>query len=260
MGKKSAENVRETPRKRSENGARNRGKVSLPQQSPAFGAAQFSRVRLGDQVAPRSLHESGLSRRHVGVAGAGVSRRSLRRRGNRGQVALSPAIFRFRHRGHETGVHETAVECTLTPVSLVRPTYEALVRVVWALLGADDSWIQGFFSPTKDAVESDAETRRGPDVTAMLAAIECNHPAQIYQTPLYLKEHTWRAMHSYVHIGIRPVVQSFVAFPANEAASLLINANGMLMLATNAVRMAHGLRSPMLRELQKQYADCLPNA
>lgn len=67
-------------------------------------------------------------------------------------------------------------------------------------------------------------------------------------------------MNSYVHGGIRPVVQSFVPFPHREAGSLLINANGMLMLATNVVRMAHGLSSPTLPVLQQQYPDCLPNA
>lgn len=41
--------------------------------------------------------------------------------------------------------------------------------------------------------------------------------------------------------------------------SLLLNANGMLLMATNVVRMAHGLPSPMLPILQQQYADCLPN-
>ncbi|QOW22996.1 DUF6988 family protein [Novilysobacter avium] len=150
-------------------------------------------------------------------------------------------------------------ELDVSATALVRPTYEALVRVVWTLRGADDSWIEGFFSPTKDALKSHAETRKGPDVAAMLAVIERYHPAEIFQPLLSLKEHTWRAMHSYVHSGIRPVVQSFVVFPADEAASLLINANGMLMLATNAVRIAHRLRSPMLPELQRQYADCLPN-
>jgi hypothetical protein len=55
-------------------------------------------------------------------------------------------------------------------------------------------------------------------------------------------------------------VQSFVSFPHHEVGSLLINANGMLLLATNVVRMAHGLRSPMLPTLQRQFSDCLPPA
>lgn len=151
-------------------------------------------------------------------------------------------------------------ELDVSATALVRPTFEALLRVIWTLRGADDNWVEGFFTPTNDALEGDAETRKGPDVAAMLAAIERHHPAEIYGPLLCLKESTWRAMHSFVHGGIRPVVQSFLAFPAKEAASLLINANGMLMLATNAVRMAHGLPSPMLEDLQKQYADCLPIA
>lgn len=150
-------------------------------------------------------------------------------------------------------------ELDVSATALVRPTYEALLRVIWTLRGAEDAWIEGFLSPRHEALESDAETRKGPDVPAMLASIACHHPADIYQPLLELKEATWRAMHSYVHGGIRPFVQSFVAFPPKEAASLLINANGMLILATNAVRMAHGLQSPMLAVLQKQFADCLPS-
>src|SRR3546814_16171486 len=92
----------------------------------------------------------------------------------------------------------------------------------------------------------------------MLDVIARHHPADIHQPLVALKEATWRLMHSYVHGGIRPVVQSFVAFPHHEAGSLLINANGMLLMATNAVRMAHALPSPMLATLQQQFADCLP--
>ena len=151
-------------------------------------------------------------------------------------------------------------ELDVSATALVRPTYEALLRVIWTLRGADDAWIEGFFSPKEEAIQSDAETRKGPDVAAMLATIAVNHPADIYEPLLALKEATWRAMHSYVHGGIRPVVQTFVAFPAHAAGSLLINANGMLVLATNAVRMASGLTSPMLPHLQEQYAECLPPA
>src|SRR3546814_12337227 len=86
----------------------------------------------------------------------------------------------------------------------------------------------------------------------MLDVIARHHPADIHQPLVALKEATWRLMHSYVHGGIRPVVQSFVAFPHHEAGSLLINANGMLLLATNAVRMAHALPSPMLATLQQR--------
>lgn len=138
-------------------------------------------------------------------------------------------------------------ELDVSATALVRPTYETLLRAIWTFRGADDEWVDGFLSPRPEALQSDAETRKGPDVDAMLKTISNHHP-------------TWRAMHSYVHGGIRAVAQSSMPFPHHEAGSVLINANGMLMLATNVLRMAHGLSSPTLALLQKQYADCLPNA
>jgi len=151
-------------------------------------------------------------------------------------------------------------ELDLSATALVRPTYEALIRATWTMRGAEDTWIEGFFAPKEEAILSDAETRKGPDVAAMLDTISRFHPADIHKPLVELKEATWRGMHSYVHGGIRPVVQSFVSFPHHEVGSMLINANGMLLLATNVVRMAHGLRSPMLPTLQRQFADCLPPA
>jgi hypothetical protein len=142
--------------------------------------------------------------------------------------------------------------------TLVRPAYEALVRTVWCLDGADEEWIVKFLSPNPEAVNSDAETEMGPSVVKMLPIIKQCHPLHIYQPLAALKESTYRAMHSYVHGGIRPVVQSLSEFPVKEATSLIINANTMLLMATNAVRMACGLASPRIPRLYKRYADCFP--
>jgi len=148
----------------------------------------------------------------------------------------------------------------VSATALVRPTYETMLRAIWAFRGAEDKWIEEFLSPVPEAVNSDKETRMGPDVTTMLATIGQHHPASIHKPLVALKDATWRAMHSYVHGGIRAVAHSSMPFQYHESGSLLINANGMLILTTNVVRMAHGLLSPTLPLLQQQYADCLPNA
>jgi hypothetical protein len=149
-------------------------------------------------------------------------------------------------------------ELDVSALALVRPTYETLVRAVWALKGAKDEWIEDFLSPVPEAINSDAETRMGHDVVSMLRVIAENHPAAVYLPLAELKDATWRAMHSFVHGGIRAVAQSSMPFPHHEAGSMLINANYMLIMVTNVVRMAHGLWSPTLPLLQQQYADCLP--
>ena len=148
----------------------------------------------------------------------------------------------------------------VSATTLVRPTYESLVRAVWCLDGADDEWIGKFLAPNPEAINSDAETEMGPSVPKMLPVIKQRHPPHVYQPLVALKESTYRAMHSYVHGGIRPVVQSLSEFPVNEATSLVINSNTMLLMATNAARMACGFQSPLITVICKQYADCFPPA
>ena len=151
-------------------------------------------------------------------------------------------------------------EFGVSATTLVRPAFESLVRAIWCHAGADDDWITKFLTANPDAVNSDAETEMGPRVGEMLLAIKQHHPAHVYQPLEQLKKKTWRAMHSYVHGGIRPIVHSFIEVPAKEATSLVLNSNTMALMATNVVRMACGLSSPQIPLIYKQYADCFPPA
>ncbi|SFV34248.1 hypothetical protein SAMN05428990_2645 [Pseudoxanthomonas sp. YR558] len=164
--------------------------------------------------------------------------------------------------GQHTKAQQVLIQSGLdvSASTLVRPTYEALLRTMWALKGAEDAWIDGFLSARPEALRSDAETRKGPDVEAMLKTISQHHPPSVVAPLEALKAATWRGMHSYVHGGIRAVAQSSMPFPHQEMGSVLINANVMLIMATEAVRTAHGLLSPTLPLLRSQYADCLPSA
>lgn len=149
-------------------------------------------------------------------------------------------------------------ELDVTAATLVRPTFEALLRAVWCKDGAEDEWLESFLSPTQEALTSDAETRMGLSVDRMMLAIQGRHPAWLLETLNALKAKSWRGMHSYVHGGIRPFVQALAPVPDHELAGVVINANGMLLLATQIVRMSAGVGSPMLSTLQKEHAICLP--
>lgn len=151
-------------------------------------------------------------------------------------------------------------EFDVTATTLVRPAFEALVRAIWCMGGAGDDWIGEFLSPNPDALASDAETAMGPSVQKMLEEIRTHHPEHIHRSLFDMKRHTWRAMHSYVHGGIRPFMQGLVGFQEHEVAGVVINANGMLLWATNLLRMSRGVTSPQLPGLQRKYAACLPPA
>lgn len=149
----------------------------------------------------------------------------------------------------------------VSATTLVRPAFEALVRGIWCMAGAEDAWVEKFLTPTQEAVASDAETVIGPPVQKMLDDIRQHHPEHIHRRLVDLKTGSWRAMHSYVHGGIRPVLQSRVDAPeltGHALAGVIINANSMLAMATNLVRMSSGIRTPQLPEIQKRHAACLP--
>jgi len=124
--------------------------------------------------------------------------------------------------------------------------------------GADDEWIERFLTPRPDVDLLGSETAMGPNVQRMLDQIEDKHPPHVHQMLVELKDQTWRAMHSYVHGGIRPFVQGLVGFREHEVTGVVMNANAMLVVATDVVRMACGLSSPQLPGLQKKHAACLP--
>lgn len=162
-------------------------------------------------------------------------------------------------RQHAVGQYQLlTVGLDVSAAALVRPCYESLVRGIWSMHCADDAWIAGFLSPRAEAVQGDAETRKGPPVDTMLDSISRKEPAHVYGPLANLKDQTWRAMHSYVHGGIRPMVQALNEVSQHEAAGVLINANVMLMMATEAARIANGLRSPDLPAMWSKHSTCLP--
>lgn len=148
----------------------------------------------------------------------------------------------------------------VSATTLVRPAFEAMVRAMWCMAGADDEWIEKFLVPSPKSISSDAESNMGPNVQRMLDQIKDHHPEHIHSGLVELKARTWRAMHSYVHGGIRPFAQGLMGFREHEVAGVVINANGMLIMATNLVRMACGLSSPQLPDIQRKHAVCLPLA
>ena len=143
-------------------------------------------------------------------------------------------------------------------MTLVRPSFEASVRAIWCLKGASDEWVEKFMSAPDAEAAPDAETVLGPAVDSMLLVIREHHPKWLHDALLQLRTQTWKAMHSYVHGGIRPVVQSLSELPEQKQRAVLLNANAFLVIATNVLRMACGVPSPMLSALQRNYADCIP--
>ena len=156
--------------------------------------------------------------------------------------------------------HLLALGHCVTAMTLVRPTFEALVRAIWCLDGASDQWVAQFLSPLGPERDPADETIKGPPVESMLEAIRRRHPAFVHGALAGLKDATWKPMHSYVHGGVRPVLQSLQGCPEAQCCAVAINANGFAMFSTNVLVIAGDGPRQLLPEIQHRFAACLPPA
>lgn len=154
--------------------------------------------------------------------------------------------------------HLLALGLDVTAMTLVRPTFESLVRAIWSLEGASEEWIRQFLTPPVPEADVRDETIKGPPVDSMLATIEKHHPVWIQQSLTALKHATWKPMHSYVHGGIRPVLQALMGCPEPQQVAIVLNGNGFLIFATNVLQITCGGPPGKIADMQRRFSHCLP--
>lgn len=140
----------------------------------------------------------------------------------------------------------------------VRLQFETTIRSIWLLRGATDDWVQRFAEPVPDG--DTREPVMGPPIDSMLATIAKTEPAHIAASLGELKRRTWIAMNSYVHGGVRPVVQAMAERDEKQLANTLLNANGMGVMVANVMLMIQTNPAPTgrLAAIQWRFRAYLP--
>ncbi len=150
-----------------------------------------------------------------------------------------------------SGMHTAAL-------ALVRLHFEATVRAIWLFHGASDEWLDRFAAPMGPGQL--AEPVLGPNIDAMLQTLAKTAPPFLAQTLGAFKAATWQPMNSYVHGGIRPVVQSLAGCTPQQLVGVLQNGNGMALMTVNLLVVA--LQDPALAgrigPIQQAHLVCLP--
>lgn len=150
-----------------------------------------------------------------------------------------------------SGMHTAAL-------ALVRLHFESTVRGIWLFHGASDEWLERFAAPM--APDQLAEPVLGPNIDAMLLTLSKSVPPFLAQTLGAFKAATWQPMNSYVHGGIRPVVQSLAGCTPQQLVGVLQNGNGMALMTANLLVVA--LQNPALAgrigPIQQVHRGCLP--
>lgn len=185
-------------------------------------------------------------------------------------ATLSPAEDARAEIAFQAGVlsleHGTAalalIEQTLlsSAFTLMRPQYECLVRGVWLVHAATETWVEKLAEPL--SVQSAKRANEGPMLAEMLRELEAaqDSPKAIVAQLKEFRDVAWKAMSSYNHGGIHPLSRVLAGYPPKLIYDAVRNSNAVMALATQLVSITTGAPDNMApaRRLHVTYADCLP--
>lgn len=146
----------------------------------------------------------------------------------------------------------------VSALSMVRLTFESLVRSIWIHHCASDEWIKQLTSPIEPGQL--AEPIMGPPMESMLLSIDKSAPPFIGLMLRDLKDSTWQPMNSYVHGGLYAIAQVLSVSTPQQLISVMRNANGLALMAANVFVVACDDKSlaGRIKKIQFENLECLP--
>ncbi|MDD2882978.1 MAG: hypothetical protein PHQ58_21410 [Rhodoferax sp.] len=145
-------------------------------------------------------------------------------------------------------------------IALMRPQYESLVRGIWLLHTASDTWVEKLSEPL--TVESAKRANEGLMLAEMLKEMEISStaPAPIVEQLKQYRDVTWKAMNSYAHGGLHPLSRTLAGYPAQLTYDVVRNSNAIVALATQLIAILSDDPRNMehVRRFHVDYSDCMP--
>jgi len=140
--------------------------------------------------------------------------------------------------------------------ALLRPQFESLVRGIWLLHAANESWIEKFSQP----LTISKQANEGPGFADMLKELESNPmaPSHIVDQLREFKEATWKSLNSYTHGGIHPLTRHWTGYPPQLTYDAVRNANAVLALALQLLSILTGNIRNMepVHHMHVEFSDC----
>lgn len=144
--------------------------------------------------------------------------------------------------------------------ALMRPQYESLVRGIWLLYAATDTWVQKLGEPL--TLENAKRANEGPMLADMLNGLDTSAaaPKPLVEQLKQYRDVTWKALNSYSHGGLHPLSRTITGYPAPLTYDVLRNSNAVVALSAQLASILTGNLEAMnaIRQLHAEYADCLP--
>lgn len=143
--------------------------------------------------------------------------------------------------------------------SILRPQFESLVRGIWLLHAASDTWVDNFNKPL--TLETANKTNRAPNLVEMLEQLEKSEaPSNIVEQLQEFKAATWKILNSYTHGGLHPISRTLSGYPYELTYNAMRNSNAITALTAQLMVILSGYPNNMIhvRKLHNEFSDCLP--
>lgn len=143
--------------------------------------------------------------------------------------------------------------------SLFRPQFETLVRGIWLLYAASDSWVTKLSEPL--TLETAKKANEGVGLADMLIELDAsNAPPQLIAQIKQYRDVNWKALNSYAHGGIHPIARNMNGYPPQLSIDALRNSNALVAFSAQLAAIVSGDESNMqpVRQLHVDFADCIP--
>lgn len=175
----------------------------------------------------------------------------------RSKVAFDSGLVALEHASSALllnikGFHTSAL-------TIMRPQYESMLRGLWLLHAAEDSWITKLAQPL--TVENAQRANTIPMVVEMLDALEKSHtsPTQIVAQLQEYKDLTWKPLSSFTHGGFHPISRAQSGYPLTQVFDMQRNSNGIFSLTIQLLTVLTGFPDTVLpvRAFHEEFKDCL---
>lgn len=144
--------------------------------------------------------------------------------------------------------------------TLMRTQYESLVRGIWLLYAATETWVEKLDEPL--TLESAKRANEGLGLAEMLKQLESSPvaPMQIVKQLKEYKEASWKAMSSYTHGGLHPLSRTKTGYPVELIFNAVRNSNAIVALAGQLASILTGDARNMasVKSFHTDFSDCLP--
>ena len=177
-----------------------------------------------------------------------------------GQRHISSATAAAISLEHAEGVLVLTVVGTFASAfALFRVQYEALVRGGWLLYAASDGWIEKLSAPLN--AEAAKKGNEGPMLSKMLEELDGKAPPIVVQQLSEFKEYSWKALSSFVHVGLHPLTRTVEGYPALLVEQMVRQSNALALMATMLLTILFGdpTQQGKVAKLQAEFMTCCPN-